>query len=56
MHGGGEKCLQNYDCQIATPEGKRPLGKSRRRCAGNMKMDLKETKCKGVEWIQVAHD
>jgi hypothetical protein len=33
-----------------TPEGKRPLGRPRRRCVDNIKMDLREIGWDGVEW------
>jgi len=34
--------------------GKRPLGRPRRRCEGNIKMDLQEMRCGGVDWIDLA--
>jgi hypothetical protein len=34
---------------------KRPLGRSRSRC-DNIKMDLGEIRCCGVEWIGLAYD
>jgi hypothetical protein len=36
----GEK-RNAYKILVATPEGKRPEGKSRRRCVDNIKMDLR---------------
>jgi len=30
---------------------KRPLGRSRRRWEDNIKMDLQEVGCRGVDWI-----
>jgi hypothetical protein len=38
---------------IGKSEGKRPLGRSRRRWDDNIKMDLWEKWCGGVEWIQL---
>jgi hypothetical protein len=38
------------------PEGKRPLGRPRRRWVGNIKMDLREIGWDGVDWIVVAED
>jgi len=38
------------------PEGKRPLGRPRRRCADNIKMDLKKVGCGGMDWIELAQD
>jgi hypothetical protein len=37
-------------------EGKRPLGRPRRRCEVNIKIDLKEMRCEGMDWIDVAED
>jgi len=36
--------------------GKRPLGRHRRRCEDNIKMDLQEVGCGGVDWINLAED
>ena len=38
------------------PEGKRPLGRPRRRWEDNIKMDLKEVGCGGMDWIDLAQD
>ena len=38
------------------PEGKRPLGKPRRRWEDNIKMDLQQVGCGGMDWIDVAQD
>jgi hypothetical protein len=38
------------------PEGNRPLGRPEHRLVDNVKMDLGETECGGVEWIALAHD
>jgi hypothetical protein len=37
---------------VRKPEGKRPLGKSRRRWEDNIKMDLQEVVCTGMDWIE----
>jgi len=37
-------------------EGKRPLGRPRRRWEDNIKMDLQEVGCRGVDWIELAQD
>jgi hypothetical protein len=45
-----------YRILMGRPEGKRPLGRPRRRWADNMKMDLPELGCGGVEWIDLGQD
>jgi len=39
-----------------TPEGKRPLGKPRRRWVDNIRMDLQEVGCGYMDWIGLAQD
>ena len=41
---------------MGKPEGKRPLGRPRRRWKDNIKMDLQEVGCEGMDWIDVAPD
>jgi len=41
---------------VGKPEGKRPLGRHRRRWEDNFKMDLREAGCGGVDWIELAQD
>ena len=41
---------------MGKPERKRPLGRSRRRWEDNIKMDLQEVGCGGMERIEVAQD
>jgi hypothetical protein len=36
------------------PEGKRPVGRLRRRWEDNIKMDLQEVGCGGMDWTQLA--
>jgi len=38
------------------PEGKRPLGRHRRRWEDNIKMDFQEMGCGGMDWIELAQD
>jgi hypothetical protein len=38
------------------PEGKRPLGRPRRRWVDNIRMDLGEVACGDVDWIGLAKD
>jgi len=37
-------------------EGNRTLGRPRRRWEDNIKMDLKEVGCEGMDWIDLAQD
>ncbi|KAJ4439177.1 hypothetical protein ANN_15136 [Periplaneta americana] len=41
---------------VGRPEGKRPLGRSRRRWEDNIKMDLREVGYDGRDWINLAQD
>ena len=41
---------------MGKPEGKRPLGRPRRRWEDNIKMDLQEVGCGDMDWIELAHD
>ena len=45
-----------YRLLVGEPEGKRPLGRPRRRWENNIKMDLQEVGCGGMDWIDLAHD
>ena len=45
-----------YSVLVGKPEGKRPLGKPRRRWEDNIKMDIQEEKCEGMDWIELAQD
>ena len=38
------------------PEGRRPFGRPRRRWQDNIKMDLQEVGCGGMDWIELAQD
>jgi hypothetical protein len=49
----GEK-RNSYRLLVGKPEGKRPIGRSRRRLVDNIKMDLEEIGWDGVDWIGVA--
>jgi hypothetical protein len=39
---------------VGKPEGKRPLGRSRRRWENNIRMDLREMGWGGMDWIDLA--
>ena len=41
---------------VGKPEGKRPLWRLRRRWEDNIKMDLQEVGCGGMDWIELAQD
>jgi hypothetical protein len=45
-----------YRLLVGNPEGKRPLGRPRRRCVDNIGMDLGEVRWGDVDWIGLAKD
>ena len=45
-----------YRILVWKPEGKRPLGRSRRRWEDNITMDLEEVVCGGMDSIELAQD
>jgi hypothetical protein len=45
-----------YRLSVGRPEGKRSLGRPRRRWEDNIKMDLRETGIDGANWIRLAQD
>jgi len=45
-----------YRVLMGKPEGKRPVGRPRLRWEDNIKMDLEEVGCGGMDWIKVAQD
>jgi hypothetical protein len=45
-----------YRLLVEKPEGKRPLGRPRRRWVDNIKMDLGEIGWGGVDWIGLVQD
>ena len=45
-----------YRVLVGKPEGKRPLGRPRRRWVDNIRMDLQEVGCGHVDWIGLAQD
>ena len=45
-----------YRFLVGKPEEKRPLGRPRRRCVDNIKMDLQEVGCGYMDWIGLAQD
>jgi hypothetical protein len=45
-----------YRFFVGKQEGKRPLGRPRRRLVNNIRMDLQEVGCGHVEWIGLVQD
>jgi len=45
-----------YRVLVGKREGKRPLGRPRRRWEDIIKMDLQEVGCGGMDWIELAQD
>jgi len=51
----GEKRVV-YRVLVGKPEGRRPLGRPRRRWVDNIRMDLQEVGCGYMDWIGLAQD
>ena len=45
-----------YRVLVGKPEGKRPLGRPRRRWVDNIRMNLQEVGCGYIDWIGLADD
>ena len=45
-----------YRVLVGKPEGRRPLGRLRRRWVDNVRMDLQEVGCGYLDWIRLAQD
>jgi len=45
-----------YRVLLGKPDGKKPLGRPRRRWEDNINMDLQEVRCGGMDWMQLAQD
>ena len=45
-----------HNILVGKPEGKRPLGRPRHRWEDNIKMDLQEVGCGGMDWMKLAQD
>jgi hypothetical protein len=45
-----------YRILVGKPEGKRPLGRPRRRWVDNIKMDLRKIEWGGMDWTDLAQD
>jgi hypothetical protein len=51
---GKGRCV--YRVLVGSPEGKRPLGRPRRKWDDNIKMDLRDIGIDGTNWIRLAQD
>ena len=51
-----EQSINAYRVLVGKPEGKRPLGRPRRRWEDNIKMDLREVGCDAGEWLALSED
>jgi hypothetical protein len=49
-------CIELNRILVGYPEGKKPLGRPRRRWVDNIKMDLREIEWDGGDWIDLAQD
>jgi hypothetical protein len=47
---------KSYRILVWKPEGKRPLGRYRRRWEDNIKMDLQKVRGGGIDWIELVQD
>ena len=45
-----------YRVLLGKPEGRRPLGRPRRRWVDNIRMDLQEVGCGYMGWVELAQD
>ena len=54
VHMGEERVV--YRVLVGKPEGKRPLGRTRRRWVDNIRLDLQEVGCRYMDWIGLAQD
>ena len=45
-----------YRVLVGKPEGKRPIGTPRCRWENNIKVDIQEVGCGGIDWIDLAQD
>jgi len=53
-HMGDERGM--YKVLVGKPEGRRPLGRPRRRWVNNIRMNLQEVGCGYMDWIGLAQD
>jgi hypothetical protein len=48
--------MNAYRILVGKPERKRPLGRPRRRWVDNIKIDLRDIRWAGIDWIDLAED
>jgi hypothetical protein len=44
-----------YRILVGKPEGRRPMGRPRNRWVDNIKINLREIECDGMDWIRPRH-
>jgi len=54
VYGGGESCIQGFF--VGKPEGRRPLGRPRRRWEDDIKIELQEVEWGGMGWTDMAQN
>ena len=54
VHSGEERGV--YRVLVGKPEGRRPLGRPRRRWVDNIRINLQEVGCGYMDWIGLAQD
>jgi hypothetical protein len=47
---------KTYNILVGKPDGKRPLGRPRRRWEDNIRMDLGKVGWEGADWVHLAQD
>jgi hypothetical protein len=45
-----------YRVLVGKPEGRRPVGRPKRRWEDSIKMDLQEMECEGMDWFELLQD
>jgi len=53
MYGGEERCIQGFGGET---RGEEPLGRNRNRWKDNIKTDLQDVACGGMDWTDLAQD
>ena len=49
----GDRRIEGFGGETS---GEKPLGRPRRRWENNIKIDLQEVRCGGMDWIELAQD